>query len=157
MLAPVLLLLIAAGAAGTGCSSSEDTQPLPPVGATTPPLTKESYVQQANAICSAADKRITALTNTGGPINNNSGAQATEKLEELVAQIRPIGQNAIDQLKSLTPPPADADKINTGIALMQKTLDDSQRNPTGTLDPIGQPQQQLYDYGLSSCFTKPGG
>ena len=154
-----LALVVATGIAGlgAGCSKADDTEALPPVGATTPPLTKQAYVQQANAICTTADKKITDLTNSSGPVNNNSGAAATDQLKELVDKIRPIGQNAIDQLKSLTPPPADAVAINTGIVLMQTTLDQSQTNPTGKLDPIGQPQQQLYDYGLTSCYSKPGG
>ena len=150
-----VLALVVIGLAGVACGKTNDVQPLPSVGATTPALTKDAYVQQANVISAASDKRITELTNSSGPVNNNAGAQATDQLKQLVEKIKPIGQNAIDQLKSLTPPPGDTTKINSGITLMQSTLDQAQTNPSGKLDPIGQPRQELYDYGLISCFTKP--
>jgi len=141
----------------SACGKSDDAAPLPPVQGTTPRLAKDDFVQRANKICSASDKQIISLTNDNGPINNSSGQGSTDALRELVAKIRPIGQNAIDQLKSLTPPSEDAALVNRGITMMQTTLDASQTTPSGTLDPIGQPDLELYKYGLYSCFTDPAG
>ncbi len=153
-----VFLALSVALTAAGCGKKDDAVPLPPVPqGTTPPLTKDEYVLQANKICAAADKLITGLTNDNGPINNSSGQGSTDALKELVAKIRPIGQNAIDQLKALTPPAADAPMITRGITMMQTKLDQSQTTPSDTLDPIGQPDQELYTYGLYSCFTKPGG
>lgn len=153
----VVVAAVGAALALSGCGSSDDAAPLPPVLGTTPPLTREDYVQRANKICAASDKQIVSLTNSNGPINNSSGEGSTEALRELVAKIRPIGQNAIDQLKSLTPPAEDAALVNRGITMMQTTLDASQTTPSGPLDPIGQPDLELYKFGLYSCFTDPAG
>lgn len=148
--------MLASSIAAAGCSASDD-EPLPPIGATTPPLDQIAYVQQANTICAASDKRISDATLKAGVVNNNGGQNVSAEQQQLVQAITPIAQNAIDQLKSLTPPAADSAKIQKGIALMQTTLNDAQKNAAGTVDPIGQPDKELYDYGLSSCFTKPGG
>jgi len=149
--------VVLAGVSLGGCGKGNDAAPLPDVQGTTPPLTQADFLLRANKVCSAADKQITSLTNDNGPINNSSGQNSTDALRELVAKIRPIGQNAIDQLKSLTPPPEDAALVNRGIALMQTKLDESQTAPSGTLDPIGQPDLELYTFGLYSCFTNPAG
>jgi hypothetical protein len=153
-----IAVAVVGGLALTGCGGKDDAAPLPPVPqGTTPPLSKEDYVLRANKICAASDKLITGLTNDNGPINNSSGQGSTDALKELVAKIRPIAQNAIDQLKTLTPPPADAAMITRGITMMQTKLDQSQTSPSDTLDPIGQPDKELYTYGLYACFTNPGG
>ena len=138
-----------------GCSAGDE--PLPPVGATTPPLDQIAYVKAANTICAASDKKISDATNKAGVVNNNGGQNVGNEQTQLVEKITPIAQNAIDQLKSLTPPAADAAKIQRGLALMQTTLNDAQKNPSGSIDPIGQADKELYTYGLASCFSKPGG
>ncbi len=138
--------------AGAGCSKGE--QGLPGPTATTPQLTKAAYVEQANPICAAADKQITEIASTA-PVNNNDGTQTQDDLKKIVGQITPIGQTAINQLKNLTPPAEDAAMISQGIAQMQSTLDAAQTNPTGKLDPIGLTNEDLTNYGLTSCFTKP--
>jgi len=152
-----VVAVMIAGLALSGCGASDDAAPLPPVPGTTPALNKDDFVLRANKVCAAADKQITGLTNDNGPINNSSGQKSTDALRELVAKIRPIGQNAIDQLKSLTPPTEDVALVNRGIALMQTKLDESQTTPSAVLDPIGQPDAALYKYGLYSCYTNPGG
>jgi hypothetical protein len=142
--------LVVAGLAGC---AKDDTTSTAPTG-TTPPLTKDVLVSRANEICAAADKQITEIADTA-PINNNSGQQTQDELRQVVAKITPIAQNAIDQLQSLTPPADDAALVRGGIAKMQASLDAANANPSNQLNPIGMPDESLYNYGLRSCFTKP--
>jgi hypothetical protein len=144
---------VALGLAGMAGCSKDDAPGGGPTG-TTPPLTKDVLVSRANEICAAADKQITEIADTA-PINNNSGQQTQDELRQVVAKITPIAQNAINQLKSLTPPAGDAAMVSAGIGRMQASLDAANANPSNQLNPIGMPDESLYNYGLRSCFTKP--
>ena len=137
--------------ASAGCSKSNDTATGP--FATTPPLTKDALVTRANEICAAADKAITDLADAA-PLNNGDSQQAQDELRQVVAKITPIAQNAIDELKSLTPPAGDAAMITDGLGRMQAILDAAKANPSNQLNPIGTPDTPLYNYGLKSCFSK---
>ena len=137
--------------AAVGCSKSNDTARGP--FATTAPLSKEALVTRANEICAAADKAITELADAA-PLNNNDSQQAQDELRQVVAKITPIAQNAIDELKSLTPPAGDEPLVTEGLGRMQAVLDAAKTNPSNQLNPIGIPDKQLYNYGLKSCFSK---
>jgi hypothetical protein len=136
--------------ASVGCSKSNDAASGP--FATTAPLSKDALVTRANEICAAADKAITELADAA-PLNNNDGQQAQDELRQVVAKITPIAQNAIDELKSLTPPAGDEAVVSDGLGRMQAVLDAAKANPSNQLNPIGIPDKQLYNYGLKSCFT----
>ncbi len=138
--------------AAVGCSKAD--QGLPGPTSPTPQLTKAAFVEQANPVCAAADKQITEIASTA-PVNNNDATKTQDDLKNIVGQITPIGQTAINQLKNLTPPAEDAATISKGIAQMQSSLDAAQANPTNNLNPIGLVNEELANYGLTSCFTKP--
>jgi len=135
-----------------GCSK-DDTAPSASLG-TTPPLAKADLVARANGICAEADKQITEIADTA-PVNNTGGAQVEEELRQVVAKIAPVAQNAINELKRLTPPANDAALVSGGIARMQTSLDAAIADPSNQLNPIGMADEALYNYGLRSCFTKP--
>ena len=148
----VCCLTVALSSLACSKSSGTDNGPI----ATTPPLTKDALISRANEVCAAADKQITEIADTA-PLNNGSDPNAQDELRQVVAKITPIAQNAINNLRSLTPPAEDAAKVGAGITKMQATLDAAKADPSNQLNPIGLPDVDLYNYGLSSCFTKPNG
>lgn len=137
------------GLALAGCSSSDGADVIAPQ--TTPQLSKADYLEQANAICADAESQIIGFQNDAG--GDSGGSLDGDARQELVAQITPVAQKAIDQLKALTPPPEEAQAISDGIGRMQQTLDTAQTDPTAIIDPIGISGPELNDYGLTSCFS----
>jgi hypothetical protein len=135
-----------------GCSNDE----APVVGpqTTTPVLTRESYVKQANEICASADKQIVGLSDSEGPINDDGGVPAQDRRKHLLDSVNPAARMAIATLKNLTPPPEDAALLNGGIAEIEAAFAAAQASPTAPINPLGTPDQKLYDYGLVSCFSK---
>lgn len=144
----VLVLLLALCATLAGCASGS-TGSSTATSTTSPPLDKATFAARANAICADAEKKIVALVDLDAPVN--ADAASTDQLSELRAKIAPIGRDAIAQLDALTPPAADQAMIDAGLAQMRAVLDDS--DPSSPLDPIGNVNKALYDYGLQSCFT----
>jgi hypothetical protein len=142
---PFIAALALSGVLLVGCSSNDGADVVGPPK-TTPALSKSDYVIQANAICADAESEIVGIQNED---TSSSGDARTE----LLAQITPVAQRAIDELKALTPPAEDAAMITTGIDRMQATLDTAQTNPTAIIDPIGISGPELNEYGLTSCFS----
>jgi hypothetical protein len=100
-------------------------------------LTKEEYVEEADAICKEANDRIAALPEP----------QSTDQLAELGQQVIDIGQAELDRLRALRPPAADEATINGAYDLIEQQLGvaadlvDAARN--GDLGQV----QQLLDQG----------
>jgi hypothetical protein len=147
---PFIAALAIGGALLVGCSSNDGAEVVGPPR-TTPALSKSDYVIQANAICSEAESQIIGFQTDSGSESGSPDAGAART--ELLGQITPVAQRAIDELKALTPPPEDAAMINEGIQRMQATLDTAQTNPTAIIDPIGISGPELNEYGLTSCFS----
>jgi hypothetical protein len=147
---PYIAALALSGVLLAGCSSNDGAEVVGPPK-TTPALSKTEYVAQANQICADAESEIIGFQ-TGD--DGGTGAPASgDARTELLGQITPVAQRAIDELKALTPPPEDAAMITTGINRMQATLDTAQTNPTAIIDPIGISGPELNEYGLTSCFS----
>jgi hypothetical protein len=147
---PFIAALAVSGVLLAGCSSNDGAEVVGPPK-TTPALSKTEYVAQANQICADAESEIVDLQNDSG--SDTGGSVSGDARTELLGQITPIAQRAIDELKALTPPPEDAAMITTGINRMQATLDTAQTNPTAIIDPIGISGPELNEYGLTSCFS----
>ena len=114
-------------------------------------MTKSDFVIQANQICADAESEIIGLQS--GDDGSNPAQPSGDQRTELLAQITPVAQRAIDELEALTPPVEDAEMIDEGFARMQATLDTAQTNPTAIIDPIGISGPELNEYGLTSCFS----
>lgn len=134
------------GIALAGCSSSNGADVVAPPTSTAP-LSKADFVSQANDICTSADSQILEFQrgDEASAPGNNRG--------QLLGEITPVAQKAIDDLRSLTPPAEDAAMITTGIDRMQATLDTAQTNATAIVDPIGISGPELNAYGLTGCFS----
>ena len=142
---PFIAALALGGVLLAGCSSNDGAEVVGPPK-TTPALSKSEYVIQANAICADAESQIIGF-------QNESGSASGDARSDLLGQITPVAQTAIDELKALTPPAEDAAMLTEGIERMQRTLDTAQTNPTAIIDPIGISGPELNEYGLTSCFS----
>lgn len=149
--APLLTALaLTCGLGLASCSSNDGADVVGPPE-TTPVLSKSDFVIQANAVCTDAEREIIGFQ-TGDEDSPPSGASG-EQRNELLGEITPVAQRAIDELRALTPPPEDSAMITSGIDRMQATLDAAQTNPTAIIDPIGISGPELNAYGLTSCFS----
>jgi hypothetical protein len=119
--------------------------------ATTPELSKTEFVAEANTACREAERQIATRTEDNGPTQNDQSSRDAQA--KLVDAIEPVGRQAIVILRNLTPPAADAAMVRAGIDKMSAYLDQATQNPTITIDPIGLVDPQLYDYGLTVCFS----
>jgi hypothetical protein len=146
----IAALALTCGVALAGCSSTDGSEVVGPPQ-TSAPLTKADFVVQANQICADAEQQIIGFQS--GDDGGNPGQASGDARAQLLGEITPVAQQAIDELKALTPPAADADMISTGIGRMQATLDTAQTNPTAIIDPIGISGPELNEYGLTSCFS----
>jgi hypothetical protein len=119
--------------------------------ATTPELAKVEFVARANVACREAEKQIAARTDDHGPTQNDAGSRDAQG--RLVEAIQPVARQAIEVLRNLTPPAADAALIRAGIDKMSAYLDRAVADPTISIDPIGLVDRALNDYGLTDCFS----
>jgi hypothetical protein len=145
MLVAVSVLLIA------GCGGLPDPE-LPGPESPTPPLSKIDYVTRANEICRATTREIASRTERVG--SPNLGTASGEERDELVEAIEPVGRLALSRLRNLTPPAEDAELIGSGLDDMEATLDAIGTDPTAPLDPVNLNRPDLFDYGLTGCFTR---
>jgi len=149
--APLLAALALTCGLGLASCSSDDGADVVGPPKTTPVLSKSDFVIQANAVCTDAESEIVGFQ-TGDENNPPIGASG-EQRNELLGQITPVAQRAIDELRALTPPAEDAAMITSGIDRMQATLDTAQTDPTAIINPIGISGPDLNAYGLTSCFS----
>jgi hypothetical protein len=144
----VVLIVVAALAAA--CGGTDDLK-LPGPDAPTGPLTKVQYTAQANEICRATTKAIAERTEQVGAGNlDATDGGDRQKLKEAV---EPVTTLALTRLRNLTPPPADAALVRRGIDAMQASVDALGTDPQAPIDPVGLRQPELFDYGLTGCFT----
>ena len=146
----IAALALTCGLGLASCSSNDGSEVVAPPQ-TTPALSKADFVIQANTICADAESEIIGFQ-SGDDSNAPSGSSGDQRTQ-LLGEITPVAQRAIDELKALTPPAEDAEMITTGIDRMQATLDTAQTNPTAIIDPIGISGPELNAYGLTSCFS----
>jgi protein-tyrosine-phosphatase len=76
------------------------------------PLTKEEFVQRADAICEEIEHRIQALE---PPANTND-------LDDYANAIAEVSDEGITELRSLKPPPGDATPIKDLIGNIERSI-----------------------------------
>jgi hypothetical protein len=145
-----LSVAVIVGALTLACGKPPDVN-LPGPESTTPPLPHKQFVEQANVICRATTKAIVErIEDVGG---NNLGAGSGDR-QKLLDTVEPITSQTLAKLRNLTPPPEDAATAGSALDAMQAAADAARRDPTAPLDPIGLNRPELYDFGLTGCFTK---
>jgi hypothetical protein len=148
--APVAALALGLAVAA-GCGGTAELK-LPGPDSTTPPLTKVQFTVQANEICRATTKAIAERTDATG--TGNLDATAGGDRQKLKEAVEPINRLALSRLRNLTPPAADADLVHQGLDALQSAVDAIDRDPQAPLDAVGLERPELFDYGLTGCFSK---
>jgi hypothetical protein len=144
------MILAAVTVLALGCAGPPDVT-LPGPDSTTGPLTKTQFLAVANQICRSATEAIVKRTTDVGSNEMGDGSGDRQKL---VDAVEPITAQALAKLRNLTPPPEDAAVARTAIDAMQSAADAVRTDPTAPIDAVGLNRPELFDYGLTGCFTK---
>lgn len=154
----VLVAVVAVAAvAAVGCGSSTEPEPtvtgtLAPSGSQAPAeLSKTEYRDRANAVCRDANEQIDQASMTGEDPNEAPGGIDDAGLREQAIQ---VSNETITDLEALPPPADDAAEIEAGIEQMKSAVATAQSNPDAPASAVGLPNQKLYDYGLTECFSQ---
>ncbi len=132
-------LVIGLGIGGCGSSSSK------------PKLTKDQFLSQANAICSAGNAKTNAQGQALGP--HPSQASATRVVQ---TQFVPEIQTEINSIRALAVQTADKSKLTSMLNLAQSGLNDLKANPAliaanANSSPFHDFAAQAHPYGLTQC------
>ena len=159
----LVALALAAGLIAAGCGDDDDetttaaattteTGATGATGAATgEPLAKAEFVEQADQICAAGDKKINAAPGPGQNPSDEDFEQFTT--ETLVPEI----QAQIDGIRALTPPEGDEDEVTAILDAAQDAVDQLEQDPGVILeegagnDPFEEANQLAKDYGLKEC------
>jgi hypothetical protein len=151
------LLVIMAVVCASACSSGSSKSPAPTT--TAPPVTKASYLIQANTICTTMKQRIAAL---GNPRNDPIDIAAN------FDQVHVIIDEALAQLRLVAVPPADVARIAAVYATVDKLQKDSpaysaalragnQQAATAARKQVATDQARAnaaaVGYGMTACRT----
>lgn len=114
------------------------------------PLTRAGFIQQANAICNAANEELRqAMAETFGADlkpDNETGIRFTHEIwvPNLRRQIRELGE--------LEPPPADRREINSMLAGLTRATDRVEADPAlASQGPFDRVTRRLTAYGIGPC------
>ena len=132
--------LLATGLMVTGCGGDDDE------------LTKAEFVEQANAICKAGNKKIDAAAEEAlNPNKRPSNAQLEEFATETVI---PNIQGQVDDVRELEPPSEDQEQIDEFLESAQGEIDRLEENPSGLFtdeSSFVETNQLARAYGLDEC------
>jgi hypothetical protein len=145
---PLLLLgsVLAIALIAAGCGGDDDND-----GGEA--LTKQEFLAQGNAICTAGDKEIETAFQTA--IGNTKPTQ--EQLNAVVTDsLVPSIQGQIDDIRDLPAPEGDEDHVGQILDESELALQDVKENPSlatqgGGQDPFAAVNEQLNEYGLTAC------
>ncbi|MBJ8348414.1 hypothetical protein [Antrihabitans sp. YC2-6] len=120
-----------------GCSSDDSGSKAP---------TKDEYITEADEVCTDWDKKVDAL---GEPEFTDAG------IEKFADEISQSLRDLTTDLRKITPPTADADKLNSGYDAVDDWADELDSVTTfdefsASVDPKG--VEDLENYGFKVCF-----
>ena len=145
-------LLTGAAALAVGCGGGDE-------GVPTGDISKAQYVERADRICAAGDRRLDAAADRY--FGEQLGlTQAEDPSEEQLATfieetLIPNIQGQLDDLRELEAPEAGADQIDEIYEVAQEELDEVADDP-GALadedaDPFKEANKLAHAYGLEAC------
>jgi hypothetical protein len=112
----VLVLIVALPvASAAGCDGDEET----------PAPTRQEFIAQADAICRSAERDLGAAE---GGVYTGDGLDE-EEAEVVEEKVIPIFQRQVDEIRELTPPPGDEEKIEAALSAAERDLDDLLEDP----------------------------
>jgi hypothetical protein len=126
--------------------------------------TRAEYIAQVDPICAATlTREKQTLGGVGGDLRHGRTKQAARKF----ARTNKVFGNAVDQVATVSPPPADAALIGQWIAMLRAQLPRAQHvvkvlrqdAPSGVINRAlkrlyglsGRTQALVRDYGFTSC------
>jgi hypothetical protein len=148
--------LAVAGCGGGDDSSSttaSSTTPAGATGASGTPLTKDQFIQQADAICKQGNETIDAAASQVFGGQQPTAAQIEQFANETAI---PAIQEELDGISALTPPAGDEDEVQAILAAVGQGLDAVKQDPqqlaaSDNAGPFAEANQLAQDYGLKVC------
>jgi hypothetical protein len=148
---------LAVAGCGGGDESSSTTASTAAASSTTDasgtPLSKEEFIQQADAICKAGNQSTAQAAN-----DLFSGGQPTQQQVDQFATdtLIPAIQDEIDQIGALTPPAGDEDDVQAILTAVSGALEKVKADPTALFastdeGPFKEADQLASAYGLKVC------
>lgn len=116
LLAALACVTFAACGGGGSSPSTHSSSGAPSSASTTTGVTKASYIEQANTICTDMNAQVRAATSR----SSDPTVQASS-VDHLIA----ITQTALRRLRALPAPPGDAETLSTVYADVDRALSDS--------------------------------
>lgn len=161
----VLAAVVALGLLAAGCGGGDETTITTSTGASGAsgatgaagqPLTKTSFIAQADAICQRGNKEVNA---EGKKIFGNlpKGQKPSQQQQESFANdtLIPNIQNQVDAIRALTPPSGDEDQVKAITDAAQQAIDQAKSDPSSLFqngnDPFAKADKLATDYGLKVC------
>lgn len=153
MKATLITLAACAAVTVTACGGDDSSTTAAEGTSTTAAISKDDFIQQAQAICKAGNKDINAAAKeTFGaskdkPTSDELTSFATDALI-------PSVQSQIDQIRALGIPEGDETVVNQGLDDAQAGVDALSDDPlsVGSGTPVlDKGAKELSDYGVTAC------
>lgn len=129
-----------------GCGGDDDDQ-----GAGSPPLSKEEYIAQGDAICTAGDEELVAEAEErfGSAEEAPPRAEQEAFISEIVA---PGFEQQLEELRELSPPEEDQEQIDALLAALEELADAAANDPGAVIDgEFTEASRLAREYGFTAC------
>ena len=137
----VLVLIVAFPvASAAGCGGDEETPQTE-----TPAPTRQEFVAQADAICRSAERDLRAVQDvyTGDGLDK-------EEVHVVEEEVIPIFQWQVDEIRELTPPPGDEERIEAALSAAERDLDALLEDPGSVPKGLRELNRLFQRYGSNT-------
>jgi hypothetical protein len=133
----IALLLAGCGGGGSGSGSSE--------------LSKAEFIEQADAICTKADKtQSAALAKATKEVTGNVSSVANQKHLVVSAGLPPVQQEA-EEIAGLGAPKSDEGEINAFVEAIEGGVEESEKDPSKLEPAFAEANELGAKYGFKAC------
>ena len=129
-IAAAVAAALVCGLLAAGCGSSSKTTAST---ATAPTPTKPQFIAQANAICAAGNRALTASQKALERVIGNKPPSSAQVTTYVNSAFAPAIQSQLDGIKALGAPPGEEAKVASMLNLAQEDLNKVKANPAGLL------------------------
>lgn len=155
----VLLLFITALAlVASGCGEDGSTADTAgdATAETTATVSKAQFTKQANAICAAANREITKISEDFAKENlSEEKRPTTAQITELATLALPTISRQVDELRALDVPAGDEEEVDAILSAAEGAIEKGEQDPTAIYGANGgafaKANQLSADYGLDKC------
>jgi hypothetical protein len=136
---PLVLVLIVAlpVASGAACGGDEEAPP-----------TRQEFIRQADAICRSAEQDLSSASKQAGFYSPEpTPRKEAEFIEE---KIIPIFQTQLDEIRELTPPSGEKEKIEAALAAAERDLGDLREDPSRVPTGLRELNRLFQRYGSNT-------